>query len=120
MKSCSKIIGVALALTLSPLSLAVEKINVVASFSILGDLTEQLGGDKIELTTLVGSNGDSHTYRPTPFDAQKLASADVLILNGLGFEGWIPRLEESSGFKGVRVVASNGADIIDTHDEHDE
>jgi zinc/manganese transport system substrate-binding protein len=130
MKFCSKSIGFAMALTLSPLSLAAEKLNVIASFSILGDITQQLGGDKIKLTTLVGSNADSHTYRPTPYDAKKLASADVLVLNGLGFEGWIPRLEESSGFKGVRVIASNGADIINTedhekqddhekHDDHD-
>ena len=119
-----------LSLLFSSLSIGAEKIKVVASFSILGDITQRLGGDKIELTTLVGANKDSHVYKPTPFDAQKLAAANLLVVNGLSFEGWLSKLEQASGFKGVRIVASEGADIIDlslenheqheAHDEHEE
>jgi zinc/manganese transport system substrate-binding protein len=124
MKRYSKSFCFALSLALSSIAVGAEKIKVVASFSILGDITQQLGGDKIELTTLVGANKDSHVYKPTPFDAQKLALADLLVMNGLSFEGWISKLEQASGFKGIRVVASNGADIIDLnsepHEEHEE
>jgi zinc/manganese transport system substrate-binding protein len=124
MKTPSKIISFILVFLCSSLAAAGDKLSVVASFSVLGDLTKQLGGDKIVLTTLVGPNQDSHVYKPTPFDVQTLAKADVIVVNGLSFEGWITRLEESSGFKGLRVVASKGADIIELneegHDEHKE
>lgn len=124
MKTPSKIIGLALVFLCSSFAAAADKLSVVASFSVLGDITKQLGGDKIALTTLVGPNQDSHVYKPTPFDVQTLAKADVVVVNGLSFEGWISRLEESSGFSGLRVVASDGADIIELdeegHDDHDE
>jgi len=121
MKVRNKIIGLILAFLCSSFAVAADKLSVVASFSVLGDITKELGGDKIALTTLVGPNQDSHVYKPTPFDVQTLAKADVIVVNGLAFEGWISRLEESSGFEGVRVVASKGADIIDLNEEgHDE
>jgi zinc/manganese transport system substrate-binding protein len=85
------------------------RVKVVATFSILGDLVREVGGDAVEVTTLVGPDGDAHTYQPKPTDARALASAKVLVSNGLGFEGWIDRLSEAAGFKGVRIVASAGA-----------
>jgi zinc/manganese transport system substrate-binding protein len=87
---------------------AAEKIKAVASFSVLGDMVRQVGGDRVEVVTLVGPNSDTHTYEPTPADAKTLASGQVLFINGLGFEGWMTRLEKSSGFKGKVVVASKG------------
>lgn len=87
---------------------AADKIKAVASFSILGDMVRQVGGDRIELTTLVGPDGDAHVFEPTPADAKTLANAQILFVNGLGFEGWMDRLEKSSGFQGKVVVASQG------------
>src|ERR1043166_463626 len=87
---------------------AADKVNAVASFSILGDMVKQVGGDRVDVITLVGPNGDAHVYEPTPADAKNLAAAQILLTNGLGFEGWMDRLEKSSGFKGTVVVASTG------------
>jgi len=87
---------------------AADKIKAVGSFNILGDMVKQVGGDRIELATLVGPDGDAHVFEPTPSDAKTLAGAQILFMNGLGFEGWMERLEKSSGFKGKVVVASEG------------
>jgi zinc/manganese transport system substrate-binding protein len=87
---------------------AAEKVKAVASFSILGDMVRQVGGERVDVVTLVGPDGDAHVYEPTPADAKTLAGADILFVNGLGFEGWMERLDKSSGFKGKTVVASTG------------
>jgi zinc/manganese transport system substrate-binding protein len=87
---------------------AQEKINVVASFSILGDFAKNVGGERINVTTLVGANSDVHVYTPAPADAKKIADAKLVIINGLGLEGWLPRLVQSSGGKAVIVTATNG------------
>src|SRR5690349_18661192 len=79
---------------------AADKIKVAASFSVLGDMVRQIGGDRVEVTTFVGPNGDAHVYEPTPGDAKTLAGSTVLVINGLGLEGWMTRLQKSSGFKG--------------------
>src|SRR6185503_18169913 len=76
-------------------------VKVVASFSILGDLVQQVGGDKVAVTTIVGPNADTHVYEPKPSDAVALAGADVFIVNGLGFEGWMERLVQSTGYAGT-------------------
>jgi zinc/manganese transport system substrate-binding protein len=89
--------------------LAREKLEVVATFSILGDLVQQVGGDKVEVTTLVGPDTDAHTYQPKPNDLRALAGAKVLVSNGLGFEGWLDRLADAASFRGTRIVASNEA-----------
>jgi len=85
-----------------------DKVKAVASFSILGDMVRQVGGDRVEVVTLVGPDGDAHVFSPTPAGAKMLAKADVFFVNGLGFEGWMERLEKSSGFKGKTIVASEG------------
>ena len=99
---------------------AAEPLPVVASFSILADLTQRVGGERIKLHTLVGPNADSHVYQPTPADAKALAQARLVIINGLGFEGWIERLVKSSGYRGPVVVASRGARTLKAprHDHH--
>ncbi len=85
-----------------------ETIDVVASFSILGDMVRQVGGDRVHVTTLVGPDGDAHVYQPTPADARAVAGTKLLVVNGLGFEGWMDRLTEASGYKGRVVTATAG------------
>lgn len=84
------------------------RLPVVASFSILGDMVSEIGGDHVDLHTLVGRDGDAHVYEPSPADARRLAAAQVLVVNGLEFEPWLPRLREAAGFAGSVVVASEG------------
>jgi zinc/manganese transport system substrate-binding protein len=85
-----------------------DRLNVVASFSILGDLVRNVGGDRVEVTTLVGPNSDAHVYEPTAADARKIAAAKRVFVNGLGLEGWLPRLVQSAGGKAVIVTATSG------------
>ena len=85
---------------------------MVATFSILGDLVAQVGGDLVELAVLVGPDTDAHTYLPRPADARRLAEAQMLVSNGLGFEGWIDRLAKAAPFKGRAIVATAGVPTI--------
>ena len=85
-----------------------ERLNIVASFSILGDFVRNVGGDRVSLTTLVGPDGDAHVYAPTPADAKKIADAKIVIVNGFGLEGWLPRLVQSAGGKASIVMATAG------------
>jgi zinc/manganese transport system substrate-binding protein len=87
---------------------AQDKLNVLATFSILGDFVKNVGGDRVEVTMLVGPNSDAHVYSPSPADAKKVAAAKVVITNGLGFEGWMSRLIKASGGKMRPVVATAG------------
>ena len=87
---------------------AQERLNVVASFSILGDFVRNVGGDRVSVTTLVGPDGDAHVYTPTAADAKRIADARLVIVNGLGFEGWLSRLVQSSGRKPTIVTATGG------------
>lgn len=87
---------------------AQERLNVVASFSILGDFVRNVGGDRVVVTTLVGPNGDVHVYTPAPADAKRIADANLLVINGLGLEGWLPRLLQASGGKAPIVTATKG------------
>lgn len=96
-----------LLLIASPLH-AAERLNVVASFSILADFVRNVGGDRINLTTLVGADSDVHVYTPAPGDAKRIAEAKLVIVNGLGLEGWLPRLVQSAGSKAQVVTASAG------------
>lgn len=100
-------------------ALGQDRMNVVATFSILGDLVKNVGGDRVEVSTLVGPNGDVHVYLPTPGDARKLAAAKVVFVNGLGLEGWLTRLISASGTKASIVIASKGIKPRKMKDEHD-
>lgn len=88
---------------------AETRLKAVATFSILADFVAEVGGDKVEVSTIVGPDTDVHTYRPRPRDARLLSQAQVLVSNGLGFEGWLDRLAEAASFKGRLIVASSGA-----------
>jgi len=93
---------------------AQDHVQVVASFSILGDFAKNVGGERVEVTTLVGRDSDIHVYTPAPADAKKIADAQLVIINGLGLEGWLPRLLQSSGSKAVVVTATDGITPLKT------
>ncbi|MFN7596507.1 MAG: metal ABC transporter solute-binding protein, Zn/Mn family, partial [Cereibacter sp.] len=110
----------AAALAFAAPAFAQEKLNVIATFSILGDIVANVGGDRVEVTTLVGPDGDAHVFQPAPADAQAVAGAQVIVANGLGFEGWMDRLVEASGTKATIISASEGiAPIAFGEEKHD-
>ncbi|MGA2292022.1 metal ABC transporter substrate-binding protein [Bradyrhizobium sp.] len=108
---CPWLVGLLVVASASPLRAQdrlQDRINVVASFSILGDFVRNVGGERVGVTTLVGPNGDVHVYTPAPMDAKKVADAKLLVINGLGLEGWLPRLVQSAGSKATIVTATLG------------
>ena len=105
-----KVLPVALAvaaLLSSPLVMA-KTVDAVASFSILGDIVQEVGGEHVKVTTLVGPDGDPHSFEPSPKDSKAINASDVVFVSGLGLEGWIDRLVSASGYKGHLVTASEG------------
>lgn len=91
-------------------------IKAVASFSILGDLVKQVGGDHVSVDVLVGPGADAHVFQPTPAQARQVAQAQIVFSNGLGFEGWLSRLLTTATYRGIRVIASERIKPI--HGEH--
>ncbi|MGZ3283996.1 MAG: metal ABC transporter solute-binding protein, Zn/Mn family, partial [Xanthobacteraceae bacterium] len=87
---------------------AQDKLHVIASFSILGDLVRNVGGERVQVGILVGPNGNAHVYAPSPGDARSVADAKLVFVNGLGFEGWLERLVKASGTKAPIIVATKG------------
>jgi ABC-type Zn uptake system ZnuABC Zn-binding protein ZnuA len=99
--------------------------DVVATYSILGDLVKQVGGEQVTVKTLVGAGGDAHTYEPTPADSVRLAKSVLLFENGLAFESWLDKLYKASGSKAKRIVVSKEIkprrlDLDDEGDHHEE
>jgi zinc/manganese transport system substrate-binding protein len=112
----------ALALSVAPVSAQQANggpLSVVATFSILGDFARNVGGDRVSVTMLVGPNSDTHVYTPTPSDAKEITDAKLVIVNGLGLEGWLPRLIKSSGSKAATVVATRGIATRKIENGHD-
>jgi zinc/manganese transport system substrate-binding protein len=108
-------------ITLSPAALAsasAEPLKVIASFSIIGDFAKNVGGDRVKVTTLVGPDGDAHVYEPKPADAVAMAGADVVLVNGLHFEGFLERLVETSGAKAQIVELTKGVEPLEMQEEH--
>jgi len=103
---------IVVALATSPPLHAQDRLNVVASFSIPGDFVRNVGGDRVSVTNLVGPEGDVHVYSPAPADVRKIADAKLLVINGLGLEGWLPRLLQASGSKAPIVITTNGIATI--------
>jgi zinc/manganese transport system substrate-binding protein len=101
-----------LALVAAPAFAQAGKLPVVATFSILGDFVREVGGERIELTVLVGPGSDAHVYAPAPGDAKKVAAARLVVQNGMGFEGWIDRLVKASNTKARIIVATRGVKPI--------
>ncbi|MFG1175191.1 metal ABC transporter substrate-binding protein [Erwiniaceae bacterium CAU 1747] len=98
----------ALSALLAAPAVMAKTVQAVASFSVLGDIVQNVGGEHVVVKSLVGPNGDPHTFEPTPKDSQELAHADLVFVSGLGMEGWMDRLIASSGYKGQTIVASKG------------
>lgn len=95
------------------------KLKVVATYSILGDLVKNVAGDEVEVVTLVGPDGDAHTFEPTPQDGVTIAQADVIFENGAGFETWLDKMVASSRSKARRVVATKGLELREGECHHD-
>lgn len=110
--------NVAVVLAAASPAIAQEQVKVLATFSILGDLVKNVGGNRIEVSTLVGPNSDAHVYAPSPADARKIADAKVVITNGLGFEGWMSRLVRASGSKAPIIVATKGITVRKAAGDH--
>ena len=92
-----------------PVSLsAAEKARVVTTFSVLADITREIGGDDIQLTNLVGADADAHVFEPAPAQVRAVLEADLVIANGLGFEPWLERLLANGEARGTRIDASKG------------
>lgn len=91
---------------------ALDPRPAVASFSILADMLHQVGGNFLTIDSIVGREADAHAFQPSPSDAQRLARARFVVINGLGFEGWMPRLIRASGFNGTQITASRGIATI--------
>jgi zinc/manganese transport system substrate-binding protein len=89
-------------------AIAADKVPVMASFSILGDLVQVVGGDRVAVTTLVGPDEDAHVFEPKPSDAKNMLQTKLMVTNGLGFEPWAQKLVKSAGYKGRMLVASEG------------
>lgn len=126
MLKIARLAACASVLTLFPAALSTasaENLKVVASFSIIADFAQNVGGDRVEITTLVGPDGDAHVYEPKPADAVAMSGADVILVNGLEFEGFLQRLVEASGSKAPIVELTKGGEVLKTAEEghgHDE
>jgi zinc/manganese transport system substrate-binding protein len=108
MKNTVQKLLASIAAVLCSASMAADKIPVVASFSILGDLVRVVGGERVSVRTLVGPNEDAHVFEPKPADAKNIAQAQLFVVNGLGFEHWATKLAQSARYTGATVVASAG------------
>lgn len=95
------------------------KLKVVATYSVVGDFVRNIAGDQVELRTLVGGDGDAHTFEPAPQDGVALAKADLIFENGVGFEGWLDKLYSSSQSTAKRVVVSKGLKLLEADDDHE-
>jgi ABC-type Zn uptake system ZnuABC Zn-binding protein ZnuA len=95
------------------------KARVVATYSVLGDLVKNVAGDGAEVVTLVGPDGDAHTFEPTPKDGVSLAEADLIFENGVGFEAWLDKLYSASKSKAKRVVVTEGLQLREGECDHD-
>jgi zinc/manganese transport system substrate-binding protein len=113
------LIAAVLSFSLCGSPLAAEPTKVAATFSVLGDMVSNIAGDRVALVTIVGGDGDTELYKPTAADARALADAQLLVMNGLNpeFEPWLDGLIKQSGFKGVKLVASDGVKTITETEE---
>jgi zinc/manganese transport system substrate-binding protein len=109
MRMMSRLLTAVLVAGLTASQAAADKqLRVVTSFSIIADLVKQVGGEHVTVSSLVGPNADMHTFHPSPSDSKRLADAQLVVINGLGLEGWADRLVKASGYGGAKLVASKG------------
>ena len=123
MRSLRNILLTAAVLSLGAPAFAADKLPVVATFSILGDMVATIGADRVAVTSLVGADQDAHVFEPKPSDVKAVSQAKLVVSNGLGFEGWIPRLVKSAGYKGEMSVVTKGVKLrkmeAEEHEGHD-
>lgn len=113
------LVGVITSLPITLSVAAAENLKVVASFSIIADFARNVGGDRVDIIALVGPNGDAHVYEPKPADAAAVGSADVVLVNGLQFEGFLQCLVEASATKAPIVELTKGGEVLrNTEEEH--
>ena len=107
-----------LALSSATTLASAQPLPVVASFSILGDVVSQLGGERVAVQVLVGPGSDAHVVQPTPAQARQVALAQVVVAHGMGLEGWLPRLLKSAGFKGRQLLVAEGLKPLKATGQH--
>ncbi len=113
--------GMVIVLSLTAGFSQADRLKVVASFSVLGDMVDEIAGDRVSLEVLVGPNGDTHLFEPSPQDAVAISRADLVVLNGLSFEGWMPRLMDTADFRGQQLVLGEHIEpLAFGDDDHDE
>lgn len=117
-RHCIAALAMSLAAIASP-ALAQAPVKAVASFSIMGDLVRQVGGERVAVDVLVGPGSDAHVFQPTPAQARLVSQAQVVFSNGLGFEGWMSRLLKTAAYKGQQVVVSQGIKPLKVADHED-
>ncbi|MDP5252877.1 metal ABC transporter solute-binding protein, Zn/Mn family [Vibrio sp. HB161653] len=105
------ILALSASAALTPAVMA-KDLDTVVSFSVMADIVKQVGGEHVHVTTLVGPDGDPHTFEPAAKDSVTLKQADVVFINGLGLEGWMDRLVTASGYQGDVVTMSNGVTTL--------
>lgn len=94
-----------------------HRLNIIASFSIIADMAKEVAGENANIITLVAAGGDPHVYQPSPTDVRNITRADIILINGLGFDGWMDRLVASAEAKGRVVTVSKGVTPIRVHGE---
>jgi len=99
---------------------AADKMLVVATFSVSGDMVANVAGDHVELVTIVGPGGDTELYQTTLADSKTVAQARIVFVNDLNdeFEPWLEPLLKQVAFRGTKVVVSRGAKTITAAEEH--
>jgi zinc/manganese transport system substrate-binding protein len=99
---------------------AEDRITVIATFSVIGDMLANVGGDHIAIKTIVGTGGDCELYQPTAADVATVASARAVFLNDLNdeFEPWLEPLLKQAEFKGMKVVVSRRVHTLTAEEEH--
>lgn len=95
-----------------------QRKKVVATTTMLADLTAELAGDDLDVVGIMSPGGDPHLYQPTPSDARAIASSDMVVRSGLKLEGWIDDLLENAGGERPIVTASKGVDAIRAEDQY--
>jgi zinc/manganese transport system substrate-binding protein len=115
-----RLLAVGAVLVLPGVARAADKMKVVATFSVIGDMVTNVAGDLVDLVTMIGPDGDIEVYEPTPADIPKLAGARILFMNGLNdeFEPWLPNLMAQAKFAGTKVIVTRGVKAISAEDEH--
>ena len=98
---------------------AAERIKVVATFSVIGDMVTNVAGDRVDLVTLVGPGGDTELFKPSMADGKSVAEAKIVLMNDLNdeFEPWLEPLLKQVKFSGTKIVVSRGAKTFTSNEE---